>query len=296
LPLPAIELEDFLQAERLPESYRQQVECFFLPFIDALEVRIRQRELRTLGIHGAQGSGKSTLASFFAWYLKQRGFSVAQVSLDDFYLRRDERRALGESIHPLLATRGVPGTHDISLALNTLSQLRDLPAGQSLPVPRFDKLNDDRYPESEWPLQVGEVDLIIFEGWCLGAVAQAEDELSEPVNELERQEDPDGSWRRYVNGCLGGDYQTLFAELDYLMMLEAPSFGCVAGWRLEQELRLAEREPGKSVMSAADVARFVQHYERITRHCLKTLPERANCVMMMAEDRTIAEACYRGRV
>jgi len=298
LSASAESLTTFLIQEQLPDSYREQVNNHFLPFINLLKPRIAAGRLRVLGIHGAQGSGKSTLASFLCWYLGERqGLRVAQLSLDDFYLRRSERQALAERIHPLLATRGVPGTHDVKLALRTLHRLQGLQPGESMLLPRFDKASDDRFDESEWPQISGPVDLVIFEGWCLGAGPQAESELLSPVNVLEANEDADGDWRRYANDQLAGDYQRLFAEVDYLLMLKAPSFDCVAGWRQQQERHLASRRQGKQIMSEADIVRFVQHYERLTRHCLETLPARADCVMTMAQDRSVEEVhCKEGEL
>lgn len=291
-------LTTFLIEEQLSDSYREQVNNFFLPFINVLKPRIAAGRLRVLGIHGAQGSGKSTLASFLRWYLGERsGLRVAQLSLDDFYLRRGERQELAQRVHPLLATRGVPGTHDVKLALRTLHRLQGLQPGESMALPRFDKASDDRFDEGDWPQIAGPVDLIIFEGWCLGAGPQSDAALLSPVNVLEANDDADGDWRRYVNQQLAGDYQRLFAEVDYLLMLQAPSFDCVAGWRQQQERHLASRRSGAQIMSEADIVRFVQHYERLTRHCLATLPARADCVMTMAEDRSIQKVdCQEGEL
>ncbi len=292
MPLAAEKLNEFLVLENLPARYGHQAEAFFLPFIDVLLPRIKRGELRVLGIHGAQGSGKSTLADFYRFYLNELGFTVAQISLDDFYLTKAERQGLAAEIHPLLKTRGVPGTHDVALGRNIISTLRDLPDGETLSLPRFDKLNDDRYPESAWPQLQGKVDLVIFEGWCVGLAPQPEVALIQAANALEQREDPDGQWRHFVNQQLRERYQDWFAEIDYLLMLRAPSFGCVANWRMEQEQRLALKEPDKPVMSEAALLRFVQHYQRLTEHALQTLAATADCVMTMAEDRQIITMQY----
>src|SRR6187402_352808 len=73
-----------------------------------------------LGISGLQGSGKSTLAASLIEAAKERGWSAVSLSLDDVYLTRAEREALGRQVHPLLRTRGVPGTHDLTLLASTL--------------------------------------------------------------------------------------------------------------------------------------------------------------------------------
>lgn len=296
MPTLAANIKAFLEQQQLPGSYRLQVEGYFLPFIQKLEPSIRRGELQVLGIHGAQGSGKSTLSEFFSWYLRGRGLTVAQVSLDDFYLRKAERQRLAV-VQPLFKTRGVPGTHDITLAKSTLRQMSGLAASEEIRLPRFDKLMDDRSPESEWPRQRGPVDLIIFEGWCVAAPPQSESELASEVNELERDEDAQGLWRQAVNKALAEDYQVLWSALDYLLMLQAPGFSCVANWRLEQEQRLAAKRPAGGValraMDQAEVTRFVSHYQRLTEHCLRQLPAQADCVMTMNAERTIVDMRYR---
>ncbi|WP_286847307.1 hypothetical protein [Spongiibacter sp. UBA6593] len=286
-------IDEFLRSESLPASYCQQVDQYFLPFIQRW-LAVELSAPKVLGIHGAQGSGKSTLAAFYQWYLRRHcGKRVACLSLDDFYLPRGERLRLGSHQHPLLATRGVPGTHDLPLSLGTLEDLR---AGRPTALPRFDKARDDRCEVVDWP-RVGAVDVIILEGWCLGVPPQAESELADPINALEAEEDSDGRWRRWVNDQLAGSYQQLFAELDCLLMLKAPSFDCVASWREEQEQKMAARradDDSAHFMSSAEILRFVSHYERLTRHALSVLPARADAVMTMDERRSIVSLSYKG--
>jgi D-glycerate 3-kinase len=236
-----------------------------------------------VGLCGPQGSGKSTLASLWQQRLRSRGLHTIVLSLDDFYLTREQRITLSEQVHPLLRTRGVPGTHDVRLALDTLAALSQ---PGSVALPAFDKAQDDRRPESEWIRVVAPAQVVIFEGWCIGAVPQNEAALAIPVNELERDSDVDGRWRRYVNERLGNEYQTLFARLDMLVLLEPPSFDVVFRWRRQQELGLRERHrTAAGVMDDAELRRFIQHYERITRHMLSEMPRRADVVISLDEMR-----------
>ncbi len=212
-----------------------------------------------IGINGAQGSGKSTLAAGIAAGLTAQGRRVAVLSLDDLYLSHAARAALARDIHPLLATRGVPGTHDVARGDAVISALL---AGQGgVAVPRFDKARDD--PGADAAV-VAPVDLLLFEGWCIGATPQPAPALAAPVNALEAAEDRDGRWRAHVNAALAGDYARLFARLDALIALQAPDFGVVAGWRAQQEADLGRNR----TMDAAGIARFVAHFERLTRHML----------------------------
>ena len=250
--------------------------------------RLRQHPSGPLvvGICGAQGSGKSTLADGLVRGLRDAGIAAASLSLDDLYLTRAERERLGREVHPLLRTRGVPGTHDVPLGLSVLA---NLDARRPALLPRFDKSVDDRAPVDRWT-KVGEpLDVLLFEGWCVGARPQPAEALAEPINPLERDEDGDGGWRRYVNAALEGPYRPLFARIDYLVLLAAPSWEVVRGWRIQQENDLrAQSAPGApGVMSDEQIARFIQHYERLTRHILAEMPGRADTAIALDAERGV---------
>lgn len=230
-----------------------------------------------VGIAGAQGSGKTTLAKAFAAVDP----GVASFSLDDVYLGRAERAALAHDIHPLFATRGVPGTHDMQLFEDTLAALQ---VGEVLRVPAFDKVGDEPlHPDSRarWN---GRPDLILIEGWCLGATPQDETALVEPVNDLEAREDPEARWRRHANDELKGAYRRAFQRIDALLYLRPPSFEIVHGWRCQQEEGLLGRS-----LEAGDrdrIARFIQHFERITRHMMAG-GVRADVIAQQDEERRV---------
>lgn len=252
----------------------------------ARAARLRQvrRKTVTIGIGGAQGLGKSTIAAATKALLEDRGLSAVVLSLDDFYLTKAARQRLAAEVHPLLATRGPPGTHDVALAGAVLDQLK---ARGKVNLPRFDKATDDRAPRATWETVASPVDVILFEGWCLGARAQGEAALARPVNDLERDEDPDGVWRHYVNERLDGPYQALFAKLNELVFLQAPDFEVVRGWRTQQEHALRAATGGG--MSDEEVARFIAYYERITRWMLTDVPDRARWTVAFDDERRPAK-------
>jgi len=226
-----------------------------------------------VGLVGSQASGKSTTAARLAERLGRQGARTVVFSIDDFYLTARERRDLALTVHPLLETRGVPGTHDVRLMAGTVDTLLQAEPERVTALPRFDKPSDDRAPREAWPDFEGRPDVVILEGWCVGARPQAEAALLEPVNALEAREDAEGHWRRYANSCLGGDYAAFFARLDLRLMLRAPSFECVHGWRAEQEAGLnRDSQSARPAMSDAELARFIAHYERLTRWILKDEP------------------------
>lgn len=281
-------LQSFFDREQLPGSLRDTLATLHGPLAEYIATAARAHG-RTLvvGVCGSQGSGKSTIAQMLRMLLEDEGLTTAALSLDDLYLTRHERETLAAQVHPLLQTRGVPGTHDVPLGLRTLDALRQ-PGGAKLP--RFDKARDDRSGESEWPAVATPVDVVLFEGWCVGARAQRPEDLFQPINGLERQRDTDSKWRRFVNDALATSYVPLFARIDRLVLLQAPSFDVVYAWRKEQEQRLRERigreeRSATRVMSDDDLATFIAHYERLTRHILLEMPERADVVVELDANR-----------
>jgi len=240
---------------------------------------------RVLGIAGGQGAGKSTLARLLVAAQAEQGRRSAALSLDDFYRTRAERRALSREVHPLLATRGVPGTHDVALCERTLNALAT--PGRHR-VPAFDKGMDDRADPVGWPEVTGPLELIILEGWCLGAPAQPAAALERPVNALEREEDPDGRWRRAVNDALRSDYARLWSRVDFWLYLRVPSLAAVRRWRTQQEQAL----PADRRMDAAAIDRFVAHYERLTRWMFEAMPARAQLCAVL-NDRHGIDALLR---
>ena len=284
--------QDFIERHKLPQAYLHSAQQWFEPLLQQFADRYAaDTTTQILGINGSQGSGKSTLADYLCTMIADRhGIKAVSLSMDDFYLTKAERALLADTTHPLLATRGVPGTHDIDLAIRTVEQLT---AGEDTQIPRFDKSIDDRVTGDKVEMHRGAVGLIVIEGWCWGATAQTESELQLPINSLEKTEDSKGHWRHYINQSLAGNYQQLFAMVDQLIMLQAPSFDTVYNWRLEQESKLIEHlkstaNPAKSgLMSAQQIRRFIQYFQRITEHSLQEMPGRAQHLYQLDQQRNI---------
>lgn len=230
-----------------------------------------------IGLSGAQGAGKTTLASEILTP------TTASFSLDDVYLASTARRDLVQRLQPLFATRGAPGTHDMTLFAATLDALQSADANSRTPIPAFDKVADEPVPRERWPIFHGRPDLILIDGWCLGATPQSDAELAAPINALEAIEDPDAVWRIAANAFLA-EYQAAFAHLDAILYLEAPSFDVVLDWRCQQEEGLLGRP-----LTEADrtrIARFIAHFERITRHMLAG-GRRADVVIRIDRNRNV---------
>jgi D-glycerate 3-kinase len=292
-------IERFVNEHQLPLEFADSAKAHLVPLAAWIEKKIseRSRACFVLGINGAQGTGKSTVSAFLSAHLESENERrVAVLSIDDLYYTKAQREKLAKDIHPLLAVRGVPGTHDVALGLGLLDQLGDLRAGQQLRLPRFDKANDERAPRSEWPLIQGPVDLVIVEGWCVGTHAQTDEQLAEPINDLEATQDANGDWRRYVNQQLATRYKALFGRLDALVFLQAPSLAAVLRWRQQQEQQLraaGSASDANAIMNDKQVGEFVQHFERLSRAASAELPNFADVVLALHEDHHITLATYR---
>lgn len=285
---------EFITRNALPEHYLHQASIWFDPIVETIiEHQNSAGKTLVVGINGCQGSGKTTLADYLCTCLQERGLRAIAISIDDFYLTRKQRHDLANEVHPLLSTRGVPGTHDLELAIETLNNLA-MDSGE-VKVPRFNKAQDERLPIEEWPEVETPLDIIILEGWCVGISAEAEEALLEPINELESVSDPEGEWRSYINQQLVTNYPELWQLIDRLIMLQAPSFSCVYQWRLEQEEKLAKSEvltqdiseKGNRLMVGQELQRFIQHYERLTRHSLKYLPQTCQHLFKLTRNRQV---------
>ena len=215
-------------------------------------------------ISGAQGIGKSTALRSA---LEALGPSAIGLGIDDFYLPKAERARLAAEVHPLFATRGPPGTHDVPLLMETLIALRTARPGDTIPLPRFSKWDDDRADPVVLTLEA-RPNLIILEGWLMGVAPDPSASSDAPLNSIEA-EDPTGAWRQYQEQQLSAPYARLWDMADSFIHLDAPGFETVLGWRLQQEAENLGKAPGSLGETETQwVERFIQHYERLTRRML----------------------------
>lgn len=302
-------IQKLIKQESLPESYADTVRKVILPLAQHIQsLRQERRRPILVGINGAQGTGKSTLTLFLQALLSDLyQVPTASFSIDDLYLTRAEREQLAIEKHPLLLTRGVPGTHDLKMGHRLIDRLTGADADTETAIPVFDKSRDDRAPESVWPVFKGRAEVVLMEGWCVGALPEDGDSITAPINRLEREEDSGGAWRGYVNQCLKGDYAQFFAQIDCLIMLKAPSMDRVLEWRTLQEHKLKAKMGGapkqcisgdheqSRLMTDEQIARFIMHYERITRASLNEMPGRADVLIRVGDDHNFSEPLIRQR-
>ncbi len=259
-----------------------QLKKFYLPICDQIYNEYKKNNKSIIiGLSGGQGSGKSTIAEIFKLILKNNfKLNVISFSIDDFYKSLQERKRMSEKKHKLFLTRGVPGTHDINFLKKTLNNLKRTNF-KSCYIPKFNKSTDDRYPKTKWIKVTKKPEIILFEGWCVGAKHQSIKKLIKPINSLEKNHDKEMKWRFKVNNELKNRYKFIFKQIDKLIFLKVPNFRYVYKWRVLQEKKLKLMTKGKKIMSNIKIKKFIMYYERITRQMLVDLNFDANIVITL---------------
>ncbi len=273
--------------EVMSEPFRDklgQLNKFYLPISKMIaEDYLKKKKTKVIGLTGGQGTGKSTISNILKIILKE-AYKLETVifSIDDFYKTLKERKKISKKISSLFLTRGVPGTHDTKMLLHCIKNLKNNNFKRMI-IPRFDKSVDDRCIKKKWSKVKKKPNIVIFEGWCVGAKAQKNKDLNTPVNKLEKQKDNKKVWRQKVNSELKKNYNKIFNLIDKLIFLKVPSFKYVFKWRLLQEKKLRIAGKGSKIMNDKQIKNFVMYYERITKHMLKTLPKTADTVIGIDE-------------
>ena len=274
----------------------RMVKSFLIPISFWISKKIKKNKTLIIGLAGGQGSGKTTISLILTLILKKYfKLNVFKASIDDFYKTRKDRKLLSKNKHPLLMTRGVPGTHDIDLMLSFFKKIKDKDF-KSLRIPIFDKAIDDRSPKSLWHKIKTKPDVVIFEGWCVGAKAQKNSQLTKPINSLEKVYDQDAKWRTHVNNQLKTKYKTLFNQLDGLLYLKAKNFNLLREWRLKQERKLRLQTKNKKnlkIMSSGDIINFMQTYQRITQQMFKDKLKSSSIIMNLNSKHQIQKIKFR---
>ena len=257
-----------------------QLNRFYLPISKMIKDEYeKKKKTKIIGLTGGQGTGKSTISIILKIILKEAyNLETVIFSIDDFYKTLNEREIMSKKISDLFLTRGVPGTHDTKMLFQCIKNLKTNNF-KKMNIPKFDKSIDNRLSKSNWLQVKKKPNIVIFEGWCVGASAQKNKDLISPINKLEKYKDKKKIWRQKVNLKLRKDYKKIFDLIDKLIFLKVPSFKYVLKWRLLQEKKLRITRKGNKTMTDKQVENFIMYYERITKHMLKTLPKDADTVI-----------------
>ena len=283
--------EKFIGKERMIRS-------FLIPICFWIAKKKNNKKTYFVGLAGGQGTGKTTISSIIEIILtKYFKLKVFKISVDDFYKTRKDRIFLSKQIHPLLLTRGVPGTHDINLILNFFKKIKSKKF-KSIKVPSFNKAVDDRFNKKYWYDIKERPDVIIFEGWCVGSRAEKNNSLNKSINLMEKTNDKKLIWRKYVNQQLKLKYKNLYSQLNCLIYLKAKNFSLLKKWRFKQEhkLWLKNKKGSKNkIMNKVDIFNFMQTYQRITENMFKMMPKFASIVIYLNSNHQIKSTVYRNK-
>ena len=247
-----------------------------------------------LGLSGSQGSGKTTVTGILQIILKKFfKKNIYIISIDDFYKTLRDRNRMSQQKHSLFKTRGVPGTHDINLIKNFFISAKRKKF-KKIKLPKFNKSIDDRSKKNYWHNINKRPEIIILEGWCVGAKPQIISSLRKPVNILERHEDKDLIWRKYANEKLKKEYKEVFTMIDYFIFMKVPNFKIVFKWRLLQESKLRKKlHYKKKIMTYSAIKRFIMFYQRITLQMMKDLSKSASIVLLLKKNHEIKRVLFR---
>ena len=261
-----------------------QLNKFYLPICKLIKDEyITEKKTKIIGLAGGQGTGKSTISNILKIILKEAyNLETVIFSIDDFYKTLKERKKMSKKISKLFLTRGVPGTHDTNMLFKCIKNLK-IDKFKKMNIPRFDKSIDDRSKKINWLKVRKKPNIVIFEGWCVGATAQKNKDLNLPINKLEKQKDNKKIWRQKVNSELKKSYRKIFKFIDKLIFLKVPSFKFVLKWRLLQEKKLRITSKGNKTMDDKQIENFIMYYERITKHMLKTFPNKVDTMINIDE-------------
>ena len=269
--------------EVISEPFRDklgQLNRFYLPMSKMIKNDYTlKKQTKIIGLTGGQGTGKSTISNILKIILKEAyNLETVIFSIDDFYKTLKERKKMSKKISDLFLTRGVPGTHDTKMLFRCLKMLK-INNFKRMNIPKFDKSIDDRLQKNKWLKVTKKPNIVIFEGWCVGATAQKNKDLNLPINKLEKLKDNKKIWRQKVNLELKRSYKKIFNLIDKLIFLKVPSIKYVLKWRLLQEKKLRITSKGNKTMNDKQIENFVMFYERITKNMIKTLSKKADVVI-----------------
>ena len=249
------------------KNKEKMIKSFLIPISFWIASKAKNKKPFIVGLGGGQGIGKTTITSIISIVLKKYfKLKVFKIS-----------------------------THDVSSMFSFFKRAKSKNF-RALKLPKFNKAIDDRYNKKLWHSIKKKPDIIIFEGWCVGARAEKNNSLKKAINSLERNSDKKLIWRKFVNQQLKLKYKKLYTELDCMLFLKANNFRLLQQWRLKQEKKLwlkNKRSRNNKIMNKKDVIKFMQTYQRITQNMLKHAPKYSSMILNLNRNHQIKSVKYK---
>ena len=222
------------------------------PLLSQVESLMEMGGRSLLGLSALPGCGKTTLCDWLVQASSELGWSIAFLSIDDFYWPGPEldRRMAG---NPWGVPRAIPGSHDLESMAIALDQWRETGI---LNAPRFDKsLRQGRGDRTEWILSTP--DLVVLEGWFVGVCVPDEICSAQNLHSLELTSEEMLYRERLIR--LVPDYSPIWNRIDKLWHLKSQSGKSSRLWK-RQQVETQTRTTGVQVSESA-VQDFVRMIE-----------------------------------
>ena len=213
-----IDINIFIKNELKKITHKNFSKKYITQYLIPIIKHVNESNDNKFIISGPQGSGKTTISKLLKVVIEKiYKKKVMVLSIDDYYLSKKKRIDLSKKVHPLLITRGVPGTHNIKKLKDHINQFIQ----NRFPIRSltFNKLTDDVLKKRRI---IKNADILILEGWCCGSKPISNKYLHKNINDLERRLDNKNIWRSYYNSFLKKEYSELFSKFKKKYILSRP--------------------------------------------------------------------------
>jgi D-glycerate 3-kinase len=271
------------------DSLKKDLQNYYLLYIEKLinlKAKIGNDKGLVVGISAIQGTGKTTQGEILEVLLRHFEKSSVSLSIDDHYLTHEQLNELRE-YDPRYIRRGV--THDIHLATQNLTDLKNMTDGQEIKIPIYDKGAEGGDGDwAGWKTVTKKPDFIFYDGWMVGAKRVEDESIFESgLPALDSAEHI--QFAKDINKKLD-EYLPLWELFDFLNVLYVPNYELSLKWRDQAEERL--RKEGKG-MTSDQIKEFVYYFWRSVHPAIqiKNLAQDSETdqVVVINEDHSITE-------
>lgn len=210
-----------------------------------------------IGLQAHPGCGKTTLSNIISDVLNTYyKVNCNYLSIDDLYKKHKELNEL-KIKNPLFEYRGPPGTHDLEILNSIFNKIKEKENNYYLP--RYNKsLNNGLGDRNDMGLFVkNPIDILIFEGWFLGANPIYEEksgiinQIFEDKKFLNNQKKKDLMLQSNENLK---DYVKYWNMIDFYISIKPEDFRLSRKWRIEAEKK------NKNGMNWNTINKFIDYF------------------------------------